>query len=146
MSYLRYSFAVFMIVIGAISTLLIGGLPQGEDPAKSFLFATGIYAAGLGIFISGFSKFRQLQLVRNTPTSKIRSIAIGNVELRVKPPRKMNCLNPLSATKNVFTTNIRINQIPYNFVTNALGYTDRELFEAIEEERQDIDISESFSS
>ncbi len=47
---------------------------------------------------------------------------------------------------SVNTFNIRINQIPYNFVANMMSYTEKELFEASEEEKQDVDISEQFNS
>jgi len=40
--------------------------------------------------------------------------------------------------------NIRINQIPYVFVANMMNYQDQELFEVDEQDRQDIDIGESF--
>jgi LemA protein len=40
--------------------------------------------------------------------------------------------------------NIRIQQIPYVFVANAIGYEDKELFEASPEAREDVDIAEAF--
>jgi LemA protein len=48
--------------------------------------------------------------------------------------------------QSVNTYNIRINQIPYNIVANMMGYTDKELFEVSEEERQDVNISDQFNS
>lgn len=47
---------------------------------------------------------------------------------------------------SVNTYNIRINQIPYNMMANFLGYEEKELFEAAEEERQDLDISQQFNN
>ncbi|MDY6777446.1 MAG: LemA family protein [Candidatus Nanohaloarchaea archaeon] len=47
---------------------------------------------------------------------------------------------------SVNTYNIRINQIPYNIVANLMGYQDKELFEASEQERQDVDIASQFNS
>lgn len=44
----------------------------------------------------------------------------------------------------VTTYNIRINQIPYNFIANLLGYKEKELYQVSEEEKKDIDISEAF--
>lgn len=41
--------------------------------------------------------------------------------------------------------NIRINQIPYNFFANGMGYGEQELFEASEEERADVDLSGEFA-
>lgn len=46
----------------------------------------------------------------------------------------------------VNTYNIRIHQIPYNFIANSMGYTDRELFEVEEGDREDVDISAGFDS
>lgn len=40
--------------------------------------------------------------------------------------------------------NIRIQQIPYVFVANAIGYEDKELFEASPEDREDVDVAEAF--
>lgn len=45
---------------------------------------------------------------------------------------------------SVNTFNIRINQIPYNVVANMMDYTDKELFEVSAEDRQDVDISDTF--
>ena len=47
---------------------------------------------------------------------------------------------------SVTTYNTRINQIPYNIVANLLGYQEKEVFQATEEERQNVDISEEFNS
>jgi LemA protein len=41
--------------------------------------------------------------------------------------------------------NIRIEQIPYVIVARALGYEERELFEASPEERADVDVGAAFS-
>lgn len=45
---------------------------------------------------------------------------------------------------SVNTYNIRINQIPYNIFANMMGYQEKELFEATEEERADVDITAQF--
>ena len=42
--------------------------------------------------------------------------------------------------------NIRIEQIPYVIVARALGYEERELFEASPEERADVDVGEALST
>lgn len=47
-----------------------------------------------------------------------------------------------NATVNTY--NIRIHQIPYNIVANQLQYTDRELFDVDEEDKEDVDISKAF--
>lgn len=48
--------------------------------------------------------------------------------------------------ESVNTYNIRINQIPYNIMANIMGYTQKELFEASEQERQDVNMSKQFQS
>jgi len=48
--------------------------------------------------------------------------------------------------ESVNTFNIRIDQIPYNIVANMMGYTEKELFEASEEAKQDIDIGQAFTN
>mgnify|MGYP002762154808 CR=1 FL=1 len=47
---------------------------------------------------------------------------------------------------SVTTYNTRINQIPYNIVASLLGYTEKEVFEATEQEKQNVDISDEFNS
>ncbi len=48
--------------------------------------------------------------------------------------------------QSVNTYNIRINQIPYNIMANLMGYTNKELFEVSERERQDVDIQAQFNN
>lgn len=48
--------------------------------------------------------------------------------------------------ESVNTYNIRINQIPYNIMANMMSYTEKELFEASEEEKQDINMEEHFNN
>jgi len=47
---------------------------------------------------------------------------------------------------SVNTYNIRINQIPYNIIAGQLGYPEKELFEAADEETQDVDIGKQFGN
>ena len=47
---------------------------------------------------------------------------------------------------SVTTYNTRINQIPYNIVASLLGYTEKEVFEATEQEKQNVDISDEFNN
>jgi LemA protein len=48
--------------------------------------------------------------------------------------------------QSVNNYNTRIHQIPYNLIANIIGYSDEELFEATEEERQDLSISKQFAN
>lgn len=47
---------------------------------------------------------------------------------------------------SVNTYNIRINQIPYMFLANLMGYEEKELFEATEEERSNVDVGSRFGN
>jgi len=58
------------------------------------LFVGAIFlAVGIGLFVFGFVYFRRKRLIENTPTSKIRSMAMGLVEVK----GKVLDWNPLSA-------------------------------------------------
>lgn len=46
---------------------------------------------------------------------------------------------------SVTTYNTRINQIPYNVVANLMNYTEKEVFEATEAEKKDLDMEQQFS-
>lgn len=52
-----------------------------EDTIKIFLFSIAGFFGGIALFFFGFRWFRQKRLIENTPTSKVRSIAMGFVEL-----------------------------------------------------------------
>lgn len=47
---------------------------------------------------------------------------------------------------SVTTYNTRINQIPYNVMAKMMGYTEKEVFEATEQEKQDVDIDQQFNN
>lgn len=71
---------VGLVGIGAgILVALIGSIP--EDAFGKWLFATLFLAAGVVVFTSGFRQYRRRSLVRDTPTSDVRSLAMGTVEL-----------------------------------------------------------------
>lgn len=67
-----------LFVGGVALALVLGELPEDDD---TFEFAAIVYLAGCFFFVRGFAKFRRLQLIRNTPTSRVRSLAMGAVEL-----------------------------------------------------------------
>lgn len=69
---------VLLFVGGVALAVLLGDVPSDDD---SFEFAAIVYLAGCFFFVRGFAKFRRLQLIRNTPTSRVRSLAMGPVEL-----------------------------------------------------------------
>lgn len=47
---------------------------------------------------------------------------------------------------SVTTYNTRINQIPYNILAGSMNYTEKEVFEASESEKQDVNISDQFAN
>lgn len=64
-----------------------------------FIFAL----VGVLIFYFGFGEFRKAQLIENIPTSKIRSIAMGLVEIKGKAVKlKDELIAPLTDTKCVY--------------------------------------------
>ena len=50
------------------------------------LFVFSLFGLGFGtiLFFSGFKRYKEKKLIENTPTSKIRSIAMGRVEIAGK--------------------------------------------------------------
>lgn len=48
---------------------------------ESMLVVLGMVGIGAGMFAMGFSEYSRLQLVTSTPTSKVRSMAMGMVEV-----------------------------------------------------------------
>lgn len=73
-----------VFVLGVIYTFLEGDIPIGGNSLEALMFAGLLYGGGLLAFQQGFSTYRRLQLIRNTPTSKIRSMAMGTVEVKGK--------------------------------------------------------------
>ena len=59
---------------------------------------------GIILFFSGFKRFKEKKLIENTPTSKIRSLAMGLVEVygKVIPRPKEVILAPFSGDKCVY--------------------------------------------
>lgn len=70
--------AVFTVAVTA--SLLLADFPS-DDAIETYMLSTLFFMAGLGLFSWGFGTFKKLQFVRSTPTSKIRSMAQGNVEI-----------------------------------------------------------------
>jgi hypothetical protein len=70
-----------------------------------FLFYTVIgFFAGIFLFFMGMHWYREKSLIENTPTSKIRSIAMGRVEIygEVVPAEKKVLHSPLSGKECVY--------------------------------------------
>ncbi|MFC1805113.1 GIDE domain-containing protein [Candidatus Omnitrophota bacterium] len=58
--------------------------------------------AGICAFFWGFTRLRRKRLIENIPTSTIRSLAMGLVELIGKAEKKIELMSPLSEAKCVF--------------------------------------------
>lgn len=82
MSHFRSIAGLTTLFLGIVSVILLGNIPGTEEGIKAFAIGIGIYGGGIGIFSWGFGRFKRLQLVKDTPTSKIRSMAMGTVEIK----------------------------------------------------------------
>ncbi len=69
-------------LLSLVPLFIFGSIPTGEDGFKAVMFGVLFFLGGLLGIAAGFGTFRDLQLVRNTPTSKIRSMAMGLVEVK----------------------------------------------------------------
>jgi hypothetical protein len=57
---------------------------------------------GVWLFLKGFRTWRQLRLIADTPTSKVRSLALGRVELRGRAAGKGDLSAPLTGASCVY--------------------------------------------
>lgn len=101
----EFLLVVFLLVVGIASVLVTGSIPAGEDAGDTFILLTiGYFVAGLAAY-GGFTEWRELRLIRNTPTSKIRSMAMGTVELKgtaEQGPEDMILESPFSGEDCLF--------------------------------------------
>jgi hypothetical protein len=71
------------------------------SPSLTFWAAMGL-AAGPIWFVHGFSSFRRKRLIENTPTARIRSMAMGLVEVNGKVSGRSSLQAPFSGRPCVF--------------------------------------------
>jgi len=78
-------------------------MSSSADP-RIFLYAIAGFFAGLYYFIKGFSWLKQKRLIENTPTSKIRLIAMGLAEIygEVVPIKENLFKSPFSVKDCVY--------------------------------------------
>lgn len=57
---------------------------------------------GIGAFFWGFTRLRRKRLIENIPTSTVRGMAMGLVELIAKAKKKTNLTSPLEGVECVF--------------------------------------------
>ena len=79
------------------------GIDVGSDARILMLAIAGIII-GAGLFFHGFTLLKRRQMIQNTPTSKIRSIAMGPVEVHGKamPSEKKVMESPFSGKECVW--------------------------------------------
>lgn len=70
-----FAVALVVLVLASIWALRV-------DPAELELWPLAALAAGVFGFYKGFERLRRRQLIVNTPTSKVRSLAVGDVEVK----------------------------------------------------------------
>lgn len=78
-------------------------MKSNADTIKAILILAIVSVAGIWLFFDGFRKWRRKRLIENIPTSKIRSMAMGLVELQGKATQWLYTLKgPLSGRDCVF--------------------------------------------
>lgn len=83
----------------AIADISLHYAATGSNPAMPFLFFIG----GLTLFFGGLIKVNRDRLIANMPTSKIRSVALGLVEIYGKVAKHKETLTaPLSGKECVY--------------------------------------------
>jgi hypothetical protein len=77
---------------------------RGDTDKVKLLFYLALFAGiGVWLFFDGFKKWRRKRLIENIPTSKIRSMAMGLVELQGKAAQWLYLLKgPLTGRDCVF--------------------------------------------
>lgn len=87
----------------ALTVTWIGRIPSGEDTLETWFYILLAFVAGVALFTSGFGEYRRRSLVANTPTSKVRSLAMGTVELQGAAKAKERDLleSPITKTDSV---------------------------------------------
>jgi hypothetical protein len=85
---------------GALTAVGVEAALEG-DPRWLVLLAAGA-AGGVFGFFSGFRAWRRLRLIEDTPTSTVRGLALGRVELRGRAVDKAELVAPLTGAPCVY--------------------------------------------
>jgi len=67
---------------GGLSDLALTPLQASDSSAQSVVFAGLGFLIGVGLFVRGFRALQRKRLILDTPCSKVRSAALGLVELK----------------------------------------------------------------
>ena len=70
--------------------------------AIHYLFSSLLTVGGGAVFFYGFNRMKRFQLMNDTPTSKIRSMAMGLVEIKGKASAKKYLNAPFSRDECVY--------------------------------------------
>ena len=91
------------VLVGVLSVVTFITLYGASELDSVFLLLLSMVEGGLLFFIIGFASVRLARLVEDIPTSKIRSIAMGLVEIKgsISKPIKEYIIAPLSKKKCV---------------------------------------------
>ncbi len=100
---------LWVIAAGAAAFMGLGFLSNADkqellDKAAYHAFASGAIPAFIAILTLwyGFYLLRMKRRIENTPTSRIRSVAMGMVEVKGKAIRKYALVSPMTQTSCVF--------------------------------------------
>jgi hypothetical protein len=74
-------------------------METGMDSSVAMLAGAG---AGLVSFVHGFRAWRRLRLIEDTPTAKVRSMALGRVEIEGRAEARAELEAPLTGSACVF--------------------------------------------
>lgn len=80
-----------------------GQMPRTENGTKIWMLVLLGFAAGVGMLAWGFKEYKRQSLIANVPTSRIRSLAQGVVELEgtARQPRNQELYAPFSGNECV---------------------------------------------
>ena len=116
-----FLFAVFVVLLFILPVIIIlicsipaamapGGVWMSFDKLPAIQFFSVLLAVGVYLFFYGFRILRKKRFVENIPTSKIRSLAMGLVEINgmvsschdKDVPRAEELISPINSEKCVF--------------------------------------------
>lgn len=81
-SSMKYLVVFVILAVLVVGVIALGDLPQGEDEFETMLLIAAGFIVGVLAIVWGFEEYRKTSLIRNTPTSKVRSMAMGLVEVK----------------------------------------------------------------
>ncbi len=92
------------VIIGILMIMTIGTFYVASKAKSSFLWFLTMVESGSLLFVIGFASVRVARLVEDLPTSKIRSVAMGLVEIKgkISRPFKDFAVSPLKKRKCVW--------------------------------------------